>query len=65
MLHITSNLSVVPTIPRPNAWTNSPAGHERSVRPYDLMVGGGSGKKYKKCGMLNTEEHQKFLAEKK
>jgi preprotein translocase subunit SecA len=25
----------------------------------------GSGKKYKKCGMLNTEEHQKFMAQKK
>ena len=25
----------------------------------------GSGKKWKKCGMLNTEEHQKFMREKK
>lgn len=25
----------------------------------------GSGLKYKKCGMLNTEEHQKFISEKK
>jgi len=25
----------------------------------------GSGKKYKKCGMLNTEEHQKLMAQKK
>jgi len=25
----------------------------------------GSGKKYKKCGMLNTEEHQKLMREKK
>ena len=24
----------------------------------------GSGKKYKKCGLLNTEEHQKFMAKK-
>jgi len=25
---------------------------------------GGSGKKWKKCGMLNTEEHQKNLSNK-
>ncbi len=25
----------------------------------------GSGKKFKKCGLLNTDEHQKFMAEKK
>ena len=25
----------------------------------------GSGKKWKKCGMLNTQEHQKFMAQKK
>jgi len=25
----------------------------------------GSGKKYKKCGMLNTEEHQKLMNEKR
>jgi hypothetical protein len=64
MHHITSNLSVVPSMPRPSAWPNRLSGYGRSTRPYGLMVGDGSGKKYKKCGLLNTEEHQKLVAKK-
>ena len=33
-------------------------------RQAGLAKGDGSGKKYKRCGLLNTEEHQKLMGKK-
>jgi preprotein translocase subunit SecA len=39
------------------------SGHKEPGRNDECPCG--SGKKWKKCGMLNTEEHQKLMAQKK
>jgi preprotein translocase subunit SecA len=51
-------------LPKPIIKIQTPAGEQKDIGRNDPCPCG-SGKKWKKCGMLNTEEHQKLMAAKK